>query len=117
MITYRYKGRSASGAPIEGVVEAFDKQDALIKAKENCRVLESVERVSGGKLDDIMKADLGVLISGGKIKPKKLTLLCSPLSPPSGVARNSCSRKDACQAPSAARSCTASCRILTCTAT
>lgn len=80
MITYRYKGRSASGAPIEGVVEAFDKQDALIKAKENCRVLESVERVSGGKLDDIMKADLGVLISGGKIKPKKLTLLCSQLS-------------------------------------
>ena len=80
MITYRYKGRSASGAPIEGVVEAFDKQDALIKAKENCRVLESVERVSSGKLDDIMKADLGVLISGGKIKPKKLTLLCSQLS-------------------------------------
>lgn len=80
MITYRYKGRSASGAPIEGVVEAFDKQDALIKAKENCRVLESVERVSGGKLDDIMKADLGVLISGGKVKPKKLTLLCSQLS-------------------------------------
>ena len=80
MITYRYKGKSSSGADVEGVVEAFDKQDAVIKAKENVRVLESVERVSGGKLDDIMKADLGVLLSGGKIKPKKLTLLCSQLS-------------------------------------
>lgn len=80
MTTYRYKGTSSSGAPIEGVVEAFDQQDAVVKARENCRVLISVEPVSGGKMHDLMNADIGVLLSGGKIKPKALTLLCSQLS-------------------------------------
>lgn len=80
MITYRYKGLTSSGANVEGVVEAFDKQDALMRAKENCRVLISVEPVSGGKVNDIMNADLGALLSGGKIKPKALTLLCSQLA-------------------------------------
>lgn len=80
MTTYRYKGTSASGAPVEGIVEAFDEQEALIKAKSSCRVLISVEPVSGGKLDDLMKMDIGDLISGGKIKAKALALLCSQLS-------------------------------------
>ena len=80
MTTYRYKGTSSSGAPIEGVVEAFDKQDALVKARENCRVLISVEPVSAGKMNDILNADIGALISGGKIKPKTLALLCSQLA-------------------------------------
>ena len=80
MTTYRYKGTSSSGAAIEGVVEAFDQQDAVVKARENCRVLISVEPVSGGKVNDILNADIGALISGGKIKPKSLALLCSQLS-------------------------------------
>ena len=80
MKTYRYKGMTSSGASVEGVVEAFDQNDAVIKAKENCRVLVSVEPVSGGKMNDIMNADLGELLSGGKIKPKALTLLCSQLA-------------------------------------
>ena len=80
MKTYRYKGMTSSGASVEGVVEAFDQNDAVIKAKENCRVLVSVEPVSGGKMNDIMNADLGELFSGGKIKPKALTLLCSQLA-------------------------------------
>lgn len=80
MTTYRYKGTSSSGAPIEGVVEAFDQQDAVVKARENCRVLISVEPVSAGKVNDILNADLGALLSGNKIKPKSLALLCSQLS-------------------------------------
>lgn len=80
MKTYRYKGMTSSGASVEGVVEAFDQNDAVSKAKENCRVLVSVEPVSSGKMNDIMNADLGELISGGKIKPKALTLLCSQLA-------------------------------------
>ena len=80
MTTYRYKGMTSSGASVEGVVEAFDKNDAVMKAKENCRVLISVEPASGGKMNDVLNADLGVLLSGGKIKAKKLTLLCSQLS-------------------------------------
>ena len=80
MTTYRYKGTSSSGAPVEGVVEAFDQADAVTKAKENCRVLISVEPVASGKVHDVMNADIGDLLSGGKIKPKKLTLLCSQLA-------------------------------------
>ena len=80
MKTYRYKGMTSSGASVEGVIEAFDQNDAVIKAKENCRVLVSVEPVSSGKMNDIMNADLGELLSGGKIKPKALTLLCSQLA-------------------------------------
>ena len=80
MKTYHYKGMTSSGANVEGVVEAFDKNDAVMKAKENCRVLISGDPVSSGKMNDIMHADLGELLSGGKIKPKALTLLCSQLS-------------------------------------
>ena len=80
MTTYRYKGTTSSGAAVEGVVEAFDQADAVTKAKENCRVLISVEPVAGGKMHDIMNADIGDMLSGGKIKPKKLTLLCSQLA-------------------------------------
>lgn len=80
MITYRYKGMSSSGANVEGVVEAFDEQDAVTKAKENCRVLLSVEPVTNSKLNDVMNADIGDLISGGKIKSKTLALLCSQLA-------------------------------------
>ena len=79
MITYRYKGMTSSGANVEGVVEAFDQNDAVIKAKENCRVLISVEPVSGGKMNELMNADIGDLLSGGKIKAKALALLCSQL--------------------------------------
>ena len=80
MTTYRYKGMTSSGAEVEGLVEAFDKNDAVVKAKENCRVLVSVEPVSSGKMNDILNADIGDLFSGGKIKAKTLTLLCSQLS-------------------------------------
>lgn len=80
MTTYRYEGMSASGGKVEGVVEAFDEQDAVARAKENCRVLIKVEPVSNGKLNDIMNTDLGDLFSNGKIKPKSLSLLCSQLA-------------------------------------
>ena len=80
MTTYRYKGTTTSGASVEGVVEAFDEQDALLRAKEHCRVVVSVEPVAAGKVHDLMNLDIGDLISGGKIKDKALALLCSQLS-------------------------------------
>ena len=80
MKSFRYEGLSASGASVTGVVEAADKNDAIAKAKENCRVLVKVEPVSAGKMNDMLNADIGVLISGGKIKPKKLALLSSQLA-------------------------------------
>ena len=79
MTTYKYKGLSTNGAEIEGVIEAFDQQDAVTRARENCRVLLSVEPV-GGKLNDVMNFDIGQFLSGGKVKPKVLALLCSQLA-------------------------------------
>ena len=80
MKSFRYEGLSSSGASVTGVVEAADKSDAIRQAKEYCRVLVKIEPVSGGKMNDVMNADIGVLISGGKIKPKKLALLSSQLA-------------------------------------
>ena len=70
---------TGSGAVVEGVVEAFNEKDAVTKARENCRIITEVSPVSAGKLDDIMNLDIGAMLSGGKIKPKKLSVLCSQL--------------------------------------
>lgn len=78
MTTYHYKGLSTSGNEVEGIIEAFNEAEAKIKAKEHCRILVSVEPVS--KLGGLMNADIGALFSSGKIKPKKLSLLCSQLA-------------------------------------
>lgn len=80
MKAFRYEGLSASGAVVDGVVEAIDRDDAAAKAREYCRVLVKIEPVSAGKVNDIMNADIGLLLSGGKIKAKKLALLSSQLS-------------------------------------
>ncbi len=78
MTTFHYKGLTSSGKEVDGILEAFDEKEALLKAREHCRTLISVEPVS--KLSGILSADLGTLFSGGKMKPKHLSLMCSQLS-------------------------------------
>jgi len=79
MTTYRYQGLTTNGTPVEGVLDAFDQQDAMTRARANCRVLLSVEPVNKSKFKGVMSADIGELLSGGKVKPKKLALICSQL--------------------------------------
>lgn len=64
---------------MEGVVEAFDDQDAIVKARENCRQLKAIEPVVSSKLDRLLHMDMAEVL-GKKIKAKKLALLCSQLS-------------------------------------
>jgi len=71
---------TSAGTPAEGLVEAFDEQDAIVRARANCRVLISVEPVNKSKFSGLMNADLGELLGGGKVKPKKLALICSQLA-------------------------------------
>lgn len=78
MTTYHYKGMTSGGNEVEGIIEAFNEQEAMQKAKEHCRVLVSIEPVS--KLSGLMNADVSSLFASGKIKPKKLSLLCSQLA-------------------------------------
>lgn len=80
MKQFRYEGYSPSGALIEGIVEATDKADAVHKAREYCRVLIKLESATGSKVNEALNADIGVLLSGGKIKAKKLALLSSQLA-------------------------------------
>ena len=80
MKAFRYEGLSSTGAKVEGIIEAFDRQEAISKAHEHCRVLSIVEPVGSGSMNSILNADLGLLFSGGKIKPKKLSLLSSQLA-------------------------------------
>lgn len=78
MTTYHYKGLTSGGNEVDGIIEAFDEKEALLKAREHCRTLISVEPVS--KLRGVLSMDLARMFSGGKIKPKHLSLLCSQLS-------------------------------------
>lgn len=79
MQSYRYRGLTASGTEVEGIVEAFDKKEAGDMARQHCRFVTSLEPVTAAS--KIMNADLGELFGGGKkIKSKELSLLCSQLS-------------------------------------
>lgn len=80
MQSYRYRGLTASGTEVEGIVEAFDERDAGTLARQHCRFVTSLEPVSAAS--KLMTADLGDLFGGGgkKIKAKELSLLCSQLS-------------------------------------
>ena len=78
MTTYQYEGLSASGAKVNGVIEAIDEQEAVLKAKANCHIVLSVQAQS--KVGGILNADIGELLGGGKIKDKELSLLCSQLA-------------------------------------
>ncbi len=79
MTTYRYKGLSANGAVVEGLVEAFDETEAVEKAHESCRVLLCVVPERTGKIRDIANLDVALLFAR-KAKPKALALLCSQLA-------------------------------------
>jgi len=78
MTTFHYKGLTSGGNEVDGIIEAFDEKEALLKAREHCRTLISIEPVS--KLSGLMRMDLAKMFSGGKIKPKHLSLMCSQLS-------------------------------------
>lgn len=77
MTTFRYEGISASGAKVNGIVEAIDQNEAVAKAKASCRVVLKVEAQAE---KNVLNADIGELLSGGKIKDKELSLLCSQLA-------------------------------------
>ncbi|MDO4182862.1 MAG: type II secretion system F family protein [Coriobacteriia bacterium] len=71
MAVYKYKGTSPAGQPVEGVVEAFDRFEALEKARQVCRVVSSVTEAR--EAPSFLKADLG----SGKIDLKQLSIMCS----------------------------------------
>lgn len=80
MKRYRYTGCNASGDPVEGIVEAADPESAAELARRHCRALTGITPVPDYTLRDYLQMDMGQLLSGGKLPPKQLSLLCTQLA-------------------------------------
>lgn len=71
MPTFTYTGMTATGEIANGVVEAFDEIEAMERAREQCRVVQSVKEVRGGT------NLLTMNITKPKAKQKNLAIMCA----------------------------------------
>lgn len=70
MTTYKYKGISADGAKVSGVIKAYDEFEAVSQLRETCSVVTRIEAVPeqmGGS----------VRLGAHRIKAQELAILCS----------------------------------------
>ena len=70
MTTYKYKGISADGAKVSGVIKAYDEFEAVSQLRETCSVVTRIEAVpeqTGGS----------VRLGARRIKAQELAILCS----------------------------------------
>lgn len=74
MPAYKYKAISNDGAPVTGLVEAYDEYEAVAQIKESCSIVLSVSEASS--VTGLLKRD----IIQPKIKLKSMALLCSQFS-------------------------------------
>ena len=77
---YHYRGLTADGAPVDGVLEAQDPEDAAVRARAACSVVLGVERVRAAAVGSVLHTDMGELLRGGRFADKELSLLCSQLA-------------------------------------
>jgi type IV pilus assembly protein PilC len=73
MVTYKYKALSKGGIEIEGVIKAHDKNDAVIKLKEEYGLIVDIKEVASL---DLFKKDIGK----GKVTDKDIALMCQQFS-------------------------------------
>ncbi len=74
MTSYRYKGKTAKGVKVSGVINAFDEADAVAKLRETCAHITKLEQVEETK-ENILNKPLNT-----RLKDKDLALLCSQFS-------------------------------------
>ena len=79
MAIYRYEGTGKEGLPISGTVEAPDREAATRLAQKRCQSLTRLAPDYLENLNRLLRMDMDVLLSGGRIRPKKLALLCTQL--------------------------------------
>ncbi|NLU25176.1 MAG: type II secretion system F family protein [Clostridiales bacterium] len=72
MTTYKYEAISFSGAAVNGVIEAHDENDAIMRIKENCSVINKLTEVKANPLEGRFKSQ--------KINEKNLALVCRQFS-------------------------------------
>ena len=73
MTTYKYKAISNSGAQFEGVIEAHDREDAIVMLRESCSSVLSLNEVRE-------ESPLNISLTGKKVKDKALALVCQQFS-------------------------------------
>lgn len=67
MANFKYKAYSASGEEINGVIEAPDEMEAVVKIKQTCPVIIEIKEV---------KTKEGVQLKSKKVSVQNLSLLC-----------------------------------------
>ena len=45
MTTYRYKGQTADGAKVSGVIRAYDEFEAATQLRDTCAIITKLEEV------------------------------------------------------------------------
>lgn len=71
MVTYKYKAVSKDGAPVSGIIEAYDEYAAVAKIKETCRLVTRITPVK--EKSGILATEIG----SGKVNLKALAVMCS----------------------------------------
>ena len=66
MKTFKYEAMTESGSRIQGIMEAYDKTEAIAKIRDEGQVVVRIQEQKTGK---------GV--AGGKVNAKTLSLMCS----------------------------------------
>lgn len=74
MTTFRYKGRTADGTKVTGVIRAYDEFEAAGKLRGTVAVITRLEEVPE-KQENLLNRPIGQ-----RIKEKELALLCSQFS-------------------------------------
>ena len=73
MITYRYKGQSADGAKVSGVIRAYDEYEAVSQLRDTCAFITKLEEVKEHK--SFLSQPIQT-----RIREKELALICSQFS-------------------------------------
>lgn len=71
MTTFRYKGQTAGGAKVSGVLRAYDEFEAADKLRESVAIITKLEAVPEKK-ESLLSRPVAF-----RVKEKELALLCS----------------------------------------
>ena len=79
MTTFRYKGQTAGGAKVSGVLRAYDEFEAADKLRESVAIITKLEAVPEKK-ESVLSRPVAF-----RVKEKELALLCSQFAIISGL--------------------------------
>ena len=80
MATFYYEGQSREGTALSGTLEAPSRDAAMEAARKRCHTVQTLEPMYLAEIQRLLHMDMGMLLSGGRIPAKKLSLLCSQLA-------------------------------------